>query len=88
MNKAMVEAVRLRGGYTKLANEIGVTGPSVHEWTSGRRRVPARRCVEIERVTSCEVRRWDLRPGDWWLIWPELIDAAGAPRVPAATEAA
>ncbi|MDB5975187.1 MAG: hypothetical protein JWR07_1947 [Nevskia sp.] len=27
--------------------------------------------------------RWDLRPNDWYLIWPELIGVEGAPSVPA-----
>lgn len=33
------------------------------------------RCVAIERVTGGAVTRRDLRPDDWWLIWPELVDA-------------
>ena len=37
------------------------------------------KCVEIERDSDYELRRWDLRPTDWQLIWPELIDADGAP---------
>lgn len=28
------------------------------------------------------VRRWELRPDDWYRIWPELIGAEGAPSVP------
>ena len=30
-----------------------------------------------------EDRLWDLRPEDWWRIWPELIGTDGAPAVPA-----
>lgn len=40
-------------------------------------------CVVIERETDCAVRRWDLRPDDWYRIWPELVNAKGAPDVPA-----
>jgi hypothetical protein len=25
--------------------------------------------------------RWDLRPHDWHLIWPELVDMTGAPEI-------
>lgn len=36
----------------------------------------------IERATGFAVRRWDLCPDEWHLIWPELIGADGAPAVP------
>jgi len=32
-------------------------------------------CVLVERATDGEVTRRDLRPDDWWLIWPELVTA-------------
>ena len=38
--------------------------------------------ARIERTSKGAVRRWDLRPDDWWEIWPELIDTKGAPAVP------
>jgi len=31
-------------------------------------------CSAIERATNGAVTRQDLRPHDWWLIWPELDD--------------
>jgi len=37
--------------------------------------------VRIELESGHEIRRWDLRPNDWHLIWPELKDADGAPEV-------
>lgn len=33
----------------------------------------------IEGETAKAVRRWDLRPSDWHLIWPELIGHPDAP---------
>lgn len=36
----------------------------------------------IERATGGAVKRWDLRPKDWHLIWPELIGTEGAPATP------
>ena len=42
-------------------------------------------CVALEQATRKMVRRWDLRPHDWHLIWPELIGAEGAPGVPSST---
>lgn len=40
--------------------------------------------VSLERETGRAVRRWDMKPDDWWQIWPELIGAEGAPEVPEA----
>lgn len=39
--------------------------------------------VHIERESEHAVRRWDLRPDDWHMHWPELVGAVGAPSVPA-----
>ena len=36
--------------------------------------------VSIERESKGAVRRWDLRPDDWHMHWPELIGAEGAPK--------
>ncbi|WP_367184448.1 transcriptional regulator [Ferrovum sp.] len=32
------------------------------------------RCVAIEQISQGVVSRKDLRPKDWHLIWPELIN--------------
>lgn len=32
-------------------------------------------CTAIEKASSGAVTRRDLRPSDWWLIWPELVTA-------------
>lgn len=37
--------------------------------------------VNVERETGAQVRRWEMRPLDWHLIWPELVGAEGAPQV-------
>lgn len=58
----------------------------VSQWSSGLKPVPVVRCPAIEQATSRAVMRWDLRPDDWWRIWPELVGAEGAPAVPASTE--
>ena len=38
--------------------------------------------VAIERESGCAVRRWELRPQDWFAIWPELVGTKGAPKAP------
>lgn len=54
------------------------------QWASGARPIPIERCANIEAATDKAVMRWDLRPDDWHVIWPELIGTEGAPKVPAA----
>lgn len=39
-------------------------------------------CVLVEKNSDRAVMRWDLRPDDWWRIWPELRGRKGAPAVP------
>lgn len=42
-----------------------------------------RLAAKIERFSNKKVRRWESIPKDWHEIWPELVRAAGAPRVEA-----
>ena len=66
----------------RLADLVGVNPATLYQalTAKGAGFAPAE-CVRIERETGCELRRWDLRPKDWDLIWPELIGTAGAPAV-------
>ncbi|TAN28285.1 MAG: hypothetical protein EPN31_09035 [Castellaniella sp.] len=66
------DACEVMGGMTKLANKLGIPVPVVSGWAAGTRPVPIIRCVEIEELTGGEVTRKQLRPHDWWQIWPEL----------------
>lgn len=59
-----------------LAKDIGVTPVLISQWRNGIRPVPIERCVSIEQATAGQVTRKDLRPDDWHLIWPELVDVA------------
>jgi DNA-binding transcriptional regulator YdaS (Cro superfamily) len=64
------------GGQSALANLLGVSSPTVSQWRSGLRPIPAERCVSIEKATLGAVTRKDLRPDDWMNIWPELAEKA------------
>ncbi len=64
-----------RGAISRLAVSIGAHVPDVSRWASGKRPVPERAAVAIERATEGAVSRRDLRPDDWHLIWPELAPA-------------
>jgi DNA-binding transcriptional regulator YdaS (Cro superfamily) len=67
----------------RLARLVGVNPATLYQalTAKGAGFAPAE-CVRIERQSNLELRRWDLRPNDWDLIWPELIDTEGAPRLP------
>lgn len=67
----------------RIADRVGVHEASLYQALTGKGSgfSPAE-CVRIERESEGELRRWDLRPSDWSLIWPELVGADGAPPVP------
>jgi len=67
----------------RLAEKLGVHEATLYQAVTGKGKgfSPAE-CVRIERESDNELRRWDLRPADWNLIWPELVGTDGAPDVP------
>lgn len=79
--RALLKAIEYCDGKTtELARRMGgsVVRQNVEYWLRTAR-IPVEQCAAIERATGGTVRRWDLRPQDWHLIWPELIGAEGAP---------
>ena len=70
-----------RGATVLLARRMSVSSSLVAQWCAGKPISPER-AVQIEQETGGVVRRWDCRPQDWHRIWPELINAEGAPVVP------
>ena len=73
------------GGVAKLAAELGVSAVYLSQLSArqDKREPSPELCVQIEVATEKAVMRWDLRPGDWHRIWPELIGSDGAPDLPA-----
>lgn len=61
-----------RGTAIALARTLDVSQPTVSDWVTGKKPIPAERCWPIERATAGAVTRKDLRPDDWQEIWPEL----------------
>lgn len=64
-----------------LAERIGVKSDAqVRQWQHGYAgRMPSpENCLAIERATGEAVTRADLRPDDYWLIWPDLSAPAKA----------
>lgn len=70
-----------RGNGAALAKSMGIPPAFLSQMAIGYRAVTAERAVRIERATQGQVKRWDLRPDDWHDIWPELVNAPGAPRI-------
>ena len=55
-DRGLQEAIRAAGGVTELARRIGISQPSVSNWS----RIPAERVLTVEAVTG--VARAILRP--------------------------
>jgi DNA-binding transcriptional regulator YdaS (Cro superfamily) len=66
-----------------LAEKYHISERYLYQLLTGRRQMNAVAALEIEARTNGEIRRWHVRRNDWWQIWPELVDAPGAPEVPA-----
>ena len=83
-----VQIIDKLGGTLAVAALAGIKPPSVSEWRQ-RGRIPDDKLIRLAPVLEARgiVNRWDLFPGDWHLIWPELIGSAGAPEIKASTEA-
>lgn len=65
-NELVAKAAEFMGSKSALAAAIGVKPPTIHQWINGDRRVPAARCVAIEKLTLGAVSAPDLRPDiDW-----------------------
>lgn len=60
------------GGAKELADQLGVSKSFLSQMASGVSAISPKRCVEIEIATNGAVTRRDLRPDDWYKIWPEL----------------
>jgi DNA-binding transcriptional regulator YdaS (Cro superfamily) len=78
-----------RGGRAEVSARLGISAVYLSQLAArqNNREPSPELCVCIERATSGAVVRWDLRPDDWHLIWPELIGQPGAPDVAATAEA-
>lgn len=71
--KAIQKACEVVGSQKSLADILEVTPATISQWVSCHRPIPIERCPAIEKATDGQVSRRDLRPDDWWLIWPELV---------------
>jgi DNA-binding transcriptional regulator YdaS (Cro superfamily) len=61
-----------RGNGKRMADAWGCTPSYISQLASGHRKASPALAVWIEAWTSGAVTRADLRPDDYWLIWPDL----------------
>lgn len=65
-NKAVIMACEIIGNQAKLARLLKLKPPTVNQWVTGVRQVPAEQCPEIEKATDGAVTCEELRPDvDW-----------------------
>lgn len=62
-----------------FAARAGTTWNQVRNMAWSGKACGPRLAAQIEAATNGAVRRWELRPDDWFVIWPELVGMAGAP---------
>lgn len=60
MNPISEAVTKFQGGQAALARELGISPQAVNQWVTGRRPVPVRWALQIERLTG--ISRYDLRP--------------------------
>ena len=72
MKNSLDTAISVLGGLSEFSKKIGVRPPTAVEWVKGKRPVPIKRCVQIEKLTGGAVTRKDLRPDDYWEIWTDI----------------
>lgn len=66
---------------SELARKIDAPAVLVHQWATGKRRVPAERCPTIERATAGVVTCEELRPDvDWGYLRGATPPGEHAPR--------
>lgn len=55
-----------------IAAKCGIAEQYLYQVFTGRKIASPELCVSIEKATSGQVTRQELRPADWQAIWPEL----------------
>jgi DNA-binding transcriptional regulator YdaS (Cro superfamily) len=81
LNKYLLQPGSL--SVSELRERIGAKSDAqIRQWRHayGKRKPDPVYAVRIEAATEGKVARWDLRSGDWFEIWPELIGLQDAPR--------
>lgn len=76
--KTFLKSLGDDGARERFAAQCETTHGHLRNCSYGKPLAPAA-CVLVEANAARAVMRWDLRPDDWWKIWPELLNAENAP---------
>jgi DNA-binding transcriptional regulator YdaS (Cro superfamily) len=68
----LTEYLKQEGRQADLAAALSKSPAQIWQWKEGIRPVPTDLCAAIEKATAGQVTRQELRPEDYWLIWPDL----------------
>lgn len=81
------ELIDIAGGTASVARFFQIASASVSEWRK-MQKLPDDKLIRLAPLieTKSKIKRWDLRPNDWFLIWPELVGKKGAPKIPTNTK--
>lgn len=60
----------------EIAGKCEIGSDYLYQVLTGRKFPSPALCLAIERATNGQVTRQELRPGDYWLIWPDLAHLA------------
>lgn len=71
-NTPFKQACVKAGGQAALAKILNISASYVNQMVQGRRPVPAKYCVKIERELS--ISRKIMLPNQWAEIWPDLVE--------------
>lgn len=86
-NSVLKEACLNFGGQASVARNLGVSPPTINQWVSGIRPIPAERCLEIEKLTGGAVICEELRPDiDWAYLRGTLPNSSGVKDTTAGTQ--
>ncbi|WP_382155379.1 hypothetical protein [Hydrogenophaga sp. ANAO-22] len=71
----------------EIASRLGIEEQYLYQITRGLKTAGAALAKQLNTVDPA-AQLWDLRPDDWHLIWPELIEVDGAPKLKTEQEVA
>ncbi|AZD84986.1 helix-turn-helix domain-containing protein [Pseudomonas chlororaphis] len=64
--EAALAAAKIIGNKAEMARRLDVKPPTVSQWCSGERPIPAARAVQIENLTQGQIKRESLCPDFPW----------------------
>ena len=64
--EAIIKAIEIAGGMTKLCSKAHIGYQSLLDWKSGRKAPSSSSCLKIEKATNGEVKAEDILPDFPW----------------------